>query len=123
MCVCVCVRVYVCVMCARSSELRLRPHFPPAQDDSNPDRYLKWAQGFLVVYSITSRASLERARRHLETLAAQQRLSGPGTQGERPVVLVGNKMDLERYRWVGVRAWGREKAEGVRVRALGCKSG
>ena len=49
-----------------------------------------------MVYSITSRTSLERARHYLEILAQYQRLAA----SDRPIILVGNKMDLERYRLV-----------------------
>lgn len=48
-----------------------------------------------MVYSITSRVSLERARHHLETISQNNRLAG----NDRPTILVGNKMDLERYRY------------------------
>ena len=48
----------------------------------------------MVVYSITSRPSYERATRCLDIIGHHQRESSRET----PVTLVGNKMDLERYR-------------------------
>lgn len=64
------------------------------QDRKSPDRYLKWAQAFVVVYSITSRPSFDDAHTYLETISQYQRITGK----DLPVALVGNKMDLERYR-------------------------
>ena len=64
------------------------------QAGANDDRYLKWAQGYIVVYSITSRGSFDRARSYLDIINQYHRNNGR----ELPVALVGNKMDLERYR-------------------------
>lgn len=66
------------------------------KEGRNPDRYLKWSDAFVVVYSITCRSSFERARAYLDTLANYHRI----TSKDKPIVLVGNKMDLERYRQV-----------------------
>ena len=66
----------------------------------SPDRYLKWAHAFVVVYSITSRASYDEARSYLDTIAQYQHITGKDI----PVAVVGNKMDLERYRSVLSRA-------------------
>ncbi|KAK2174395.1 hypothetical protein NP493_802g02017 [Ridgeia piscesae] len=65
-------------------------------EGSNPDRYLKWAHGFVVVYCITSESSLDTARDYLETITQYQRITGKDI----PISLVGNKTDLERYRTV-----------------------
>jgi len=62
----------------------------------SPDRYLKWAHAFVVVYSITSRTSYDDARSYLDTIAQYQRITGKDI----PVAVIGNKMDLERYRSV-----------------------
>jgi len=62
----------------------------------SPDRYLKWAHAFVVVYSITSRSSYDEARAYLDTIAQYQHITGKDI----PVAVVGNKMDLERYRSV-----------------------
>ncbi len=64
------------------------------QDDSNPDRYLKWAHGFVVVYSINNRVSYDVARSYVDSIVQYQRQCNR----DMPVALVGNKMDLERYR-------------------------
>ena len=50
----------------------------------------------MVVYSITSRSSYDEARAYLDTIAQYQHITGKDI----PVAVVGNKMDLERYRSV-----------------------
>jgi len=70
-------RVYICI-----------------QADKKPERYLKWANAFIVVYSIVCRGSFDEASRYLDVISKYQRLSG----NDGPVALVGNKADLERYR-------------------------
>ena len=65
-----------------------------SQEDSDPGRYLRWADGFLIVYSITHRQSFDTARDYLESISIY--LKGQGR--ECPLALVGNKIDLERYR-------------------------
>jgi len=62
----------------------------------NEDRYLNWAHGFAVVYSITSRPSFEIARTYLQLLTNKQR----SRDKDIPITLIGNKQDLERYRTV-----------------------
>uniref|UniRef100_H9G965 small monomeric GTPase n=1 Tax=Anolis carolinensis TaxID=28377 RepID=H9G965_ANOCA len=57
---------------------------------SSASRYLNWANAFIVVYSINNRKSFENA------------------QLEAPVLLIGNKLDMEQYRQV-------TKAEGISV--------
>ncbi|XP_077041737.1 ras-like protein family member 12 isoform X2 [Agelaius phoeniceus] len=66
----------------------------------NCERYLCWASAFLVVYSIDSRKSFEGCQRYLEVLALHAR----GCQRHCPVLLLGNKLDMEQYRY---RARGR----------------
>lgn len=68
--------------------------FHAIQPDKKPERYLKWAHGFIVVYSIVCRTSFDQAAVYLDTGSKYQRLVG----SEAPLVLVGNKADLERYR-------------------------
>lgn len=36
------------------------------KENSDPQRYLRWADAFIVVYSITSQASFEKAKEYLE---------------------------------------------------------
>ncbi|XP_022240450.1 ras-like protein family member 12 [Limulus polyphemus] len=62
-----------------------------------PDRYLKWADSFFVVYSITSRPTFEYAQKYLDLVIQNHRNGG---NPECPLVLIGNKVDLERYRQV-----------------------
>lgn len=57
--------------------------------------YLHGGQGFLVVYSITSRISFEAAQHFWETI------KGAKPPGKAHIVLVGNKADLEFERQVG----------------------
>lgn len=73
-------------------------------ENSKQERYLAWANGFLVVYSITSRDSFEVTKSYLDSITNYLRITGK----EWPIALVGNKVDLERYRTVS-------KAEGARV--------
>ncbi|XP_041574283.2 ras-like protein family member 12 isoform X3 [Taeniopygia guttata] len=62
----------------------------------NCERYLCWASAFLVVYSIDNRKSFEGCQRYLEVLALHAR----GCQRRCPVLLLGNKLDMEQYRQV-----------------------
>uniref|UniRef100_A0A8D2LUZ8 small monomeric GTPase n=1 Tax=Varanus komodoensis TaxID=61221 RepID=A0A8D2LUZ8_VARKO len=76
----------------------------------NCERYLNWASAFLVVYSIDNRRSFEGCRPYLDILT----LHSKNTQNEAPVLLVGNKLDMEQYRQV-------TKAEGASLAAkYGC---
>lgn len=62
----------------------------------NCERYLTWASVFLVVYSIDNRQSFEGCQPYLQTLTLHTR----GLQPETPIILLGNKLDMERYRQV-----------------------
>ncbi|OPJ70354.1 ras-like protein family member 12 isoform C [Patagioenas fasciata monilis] len=76
----------------------------------NCERYLHWASAFLVVYSIDNRESFEGCQRYLEILAQHMR----GCQCRSPVLLLGNKLDMEQYRQVPA-------AEGMSLaRRFGC---
>ena len=72
---------------------------PPSPSSPAPsdERYLKWAGAFVVVYSITSRSSFDIARSYLDSITHFLR---EAAKSDIPVALVGNKMDLERYRSV-----------------------
>ncbi|XP_063781702.1 ras-like protein family member 12 isoform X2 [Pseudophryne corroboree] len=61
----------------------------------NPERYLQWANAFLVVYSIDNRQSFEGCYQYLEIISQYNR----GAVHESPVLLLGNKLDMERYSW------------------------
>lgn len=60
----------------------------------NAERYLTWANAFLVVYSIDNRQSFEGCQRYLETLALHNKTRSVKT----PIILLGNKLDMDRYR-------------------------
>ncbi|XP_068457687.1 ras-like protein family member 12 [Clinocottus analis] len=62
----------------------------------NSERYLSWASGFLVVYSIDSLQSFSGCRPYLQTLALHGKTFNPQT----PIILLGNKLDMDRYRLV-----------------------
>lgn len=72
-----------------------QPLLPPQDGPGNCERYLCWASAFLVVYSIDSRKSFEGCQRYLEVLALHAR----GCQRRCPVLLLGNKLDMEQYRY------------------------
>eukprot|EP01102_Stenamoeba_stenopodia_P007712 TRINITY_DN2172_c0_g1_i2.p1 TRINITY_DN2172_c0_g1~~TRINITY_DN2172_c0_g1_i2.p1 ORF type:complete len:192 (-),score=22.68 TRINITY_DN2172_c0_g1_i2:313-888(-) len=58
------------------------------------DRWLRWGNGFLVIYSITSRESFNRVNWFME------RITEVIDHNVFPVVIVGNKKDLEEQRVV-----------------------
>lgn len=62
------------------------------KENSDQNRYLRWADAYIIVYSITDRSSFERARTYLQVVKTNTK--------DLPVALVGNKIDLERYRQV-----------------------
>ncbi|XP_056134434.1 ras-like protein family member 12 [Lampris incognitus] len=62
----------------------------------NTQRYLSWANAFLVVYSIDNRQSFEGSQQYLETVARHNK----GLQEDAPIILLGTKLDMERYRQV-----------------------
>ena len=57
----------------------------------DPGRYLNWADVIILVYSVTSKDSLERVGKLLDNWAE-------GRHRSPPVIVVGNKNDLEIYR-------------------------
>ena len=59
-----------------------------------PERYLKWAHGIIIVYSITNKQSFDTAQKLLDELRQYEK----DNSKDIPVILVGNKTDLERYR-------------------------
>ncbi|XP_063045642.1 ras-like protein family member 12 [Engraulis encrasicolus] len=73
----------------------------------NPERYLCWAHAYLVVYSIEDQSSFQGCQAYLNTLTQSSR-------PDAPVLLLGNKMDMDRYRQVS-------KCEGAALAArFGC---
>ncbi|XP_041931519.1 ras-like protein family member 12 [Alosa sapidissima] len=76
----------------------------------NCERYLGWANAYLVVYSIGDRSSFQGCQSYLETLSQNAK----GGHQEAPVLLLGNKLDMDRYRQVS-------KCEGASLAArFGC---
>jgi GTPase SAR1 family protein len=80
-----------------SSFQELENDSPPSPNSSLPDDYLRWAGAIVVVYSITSRKSFTVAKAYLEAISQFTRES---SRPDIPVALVGNKVDLERYRYL-----------------------
>ncbi|GFR21978.1 ras-like protein family member 12 [Trichonephila clavata] len=65
-------------------------------DTSQCEDHIKWADAYVVVYSVCDRSTFEVARKLLETVSL--------SKGARrvPAILLGNKRDLERGRQVAV---------------------
>jgi GTPase KRas protein len=66
------------------------------------EQYMRTGEGFLLVYSITSRQSFE------EVLTPQQQILSVKKLDYFPIIVVGNKCDLEHERQVSkqeVRHW------------------
>ncbi len=62
----------------------------------NCERYFGWANAFIIVYSIDNRNSFEACQQYMQTVT----LYSKGLQPEAPVIILGNKVDMERYRWI-----------------------
>ncbi|XP_008403186.1 ras-like protein family member 12 isoform X2 [Poecilia reticulata] len=60
----------------------------------NCERYLSWANAFLVVYSINNMESFKGCQLYLQTLSIHKNTFSSRT----PIILVGNKLDMDRYR-------------------------
>jgi GTPase KRas protein len=60
------------------------------------DKYVRTGEGFLLVYSITSRESFE------ETNRFHQQIIRVKDEGNAPIVLIGTKCDLDYERQVGM---------------------
>ncbi|XP_034040319.1 ras-like protein family member 12 [Thalassophryne amazonica] len=62
----------------------------------NTERYLSWASAFLVVYSIDNVHSFKGCQPYLETIT----LHNKSLKSQSPIILLGNKLDMDRYRQV-----------------------
>ncbi|KAJ0056705.1 hypothetical protein NL108_012212 [Boleophthalmus pectinirostris] len=62
----------------------------------NTERYLTWANAFIVVYGIDNQDSFKVCHKYLDTLSVHNKTFKSHT----PIVLLGNKLDMERYRGV-----------------------
>ncbi|CAN7995214.1 unnamed protein product, partial [Ixodes hexagonus] len=80
-------------LCRRSKTTRF---VPSTQVTGCLYDHITWADAFVLVYDICERASFDHARALLETLVA---LRGARSA---PMILLGNKRDLEHCRQVGV---------------------
>lgn len=79
------------------------------------DAYIRDAEACLLVYSITSRSSFENIMTHFYRVQESKKALNPGPQGSIPVMLVGNKRDMDGHREVS-------REEGVALaRELGCE--
>lgn len=63
---------------------------------ANSGRYLSWASAFMVVYSIDNIESFKCCQQYLDTLSLHIKT----IKTETPIVLLGNKLDMDRYRQV-----------------------
>jgi GTPase KRas protein len=61
------------------------------------DQYMRTGQGFILVYAITSRSSFD------EIAAFKEQINRVKDKDHVPMILVGNKCDLETERQVGLR--------------------
>uniref|UniRef100_A0A8D0C632 small monomeric GTPase n=1 Tax=Salvator merianae TaxID=96440 RepID=A0A8D0C632_SALMN len=59
------------------------------------EKQLRWADGFIVVYSICDRGSFQSARQQLQWIQQLKKRTGAA---KKPVILVGNKRDLQHQR-------------------------
>ncbi|XP_029001088.1 ras-like protein family member 12 isoform X1 [Betta splendens] len=78
----------------------------------NSERYLSWANAFLVVYSIDNMESFKGCQLYLQTLALNNKTFSPQT----PIILLGNKLDMDRYRPTSESE--RRQGRGVSLRLL-----
>jgi GTPase KRas len=74
------------------------------EEYSMGDRYMRTAQGFVLTYSITSRSSFD------EMVSYQEQILQVKDEDSVPMVLVGNKCDLEQDRVISPTG-GRELAK------------
>uniref|UniRef100_H3BFE2 small monomeric GTPase n=1 Tax=Latimeria chalumnae TaxID=7897 RepID=H3BFE2_LATCH len=69
----------------------------PSDEDCSEEKRIQWANGFILVYSICDLASFNVVRQQLQRIKAQRDHLGAEKV---PVVIVGNKRDLEHRRTV-----------------------
>lgn len=79
--------------------LNYENHFLCVKDGPvNSERYLSWADAFLVVYSVDNAESFKGCQPYLQTLSLHNKTCRPQV----PIILLGNKLDMDRYRLVPV---------------------
>ncbi|OMJ30342.1 Ras-like protein 2 [Smittium culicis] len=64
------------------------------QEESLLKQYIKYGQGFLIVFSVTSKSSFEEAKKFYDQIISSKH------KKTFPIVLVGNKTDLKKDRVV-----------------------
>ncbi|XP_005991731.1 ras-related and estrogen-regulated growth inhibitor-like protein [Latimeria chalumnae] len=62
-------------------------------------KQLRWADGFILVYSICDRASFNVVRQQAQCIQQAKKMAGNGS-GKVPIIIVGNKRDLQHRRTV-----------------------
>jgi GTPase SAR1 family protein len=67
------------------------------KDDKRLPYYLKWADAVLITYSITQQDSFEMALAYLDAITSYSKSLSVSTN-ELVLMLLGNKLDLERIR-------------------------
>jgi GTPase SAR1 family protein len=67
------------------------------KDDKRLPYYLKWADAVLITYSITQQDSFEMALAYLDAITSYSK-SLSVSANELVLMLLGNKLDLERIR-------------------------
>lgn len=83
------------------------PHFvsSPQEDIQQKEGHMRWGDGFVIVYDITDRGSFE------EVAPLRSLLEDVKKPKNVPLVLVGNKSDLDHVRQVGTEEGERLAAE------------
>ena len=67
------------------------------KDDKRLPYYLKWADAVLITYSITDKESFQMALAYLDAIDNYSKSLSVSTN-ELVIILLGNKLDLERTR-------------------------
>ncbi|EFE29692.1 uncharacterized protein ARB_03033 [Trichophyton benhamiae CBS 112371] len=102
----------LCLQCVIDDEVALLDVLDTAGQEEYSamrEQYMRTGEGFLLVYSITSRQSFE------EIITFQQQILRVKDKDYFPIILVGNKCDLEKEREVS-----QEDGEKL-ARSFGCK--
>ncbi|KAG7280004.1 hypothetical protein CRUP_034126 [Coryphaenoides rupestris] len=68
--------------------------------DHNINKQLRWADGFILVYSICDRASFAVVEQQVRRIRQAKRKTCPAAAAAPPIVIVGNKRDLRHRRTV-----------------------
>ena len=90
--------VWWTLMGVEGTRFHVRPHVITDHEQwiQSPSLAAKFSDGYCVLYDITRASSLDEARAHLHTINVQT----PAEKSRAPVLLLGNKSDLEADRQV-----------------------